>query len=46
MRYQLDAGFTLPLFVFEQRIDRSFNGEVPLKSVVDAASILRAPPPR
>ncbi|MDQ3584252.1 MAG: LEA type 2 family protein [Acidobacteriota bacterium] len=42
VRYDLDAGFTLPLFVFEQRFDRSFSGEVPLKSVVDAASILRA----
>ena len=42
VRYDLDAGFTLPLFVFEQRFDRSFSGKVPLKSVVDAASILRA----
>ena len=40
--YDMDAGFTLPLFVTEQRFDRSFSGEVPLRSLVDAASILRA----
>ena len=40
--YELDAGFTLPLFVTEKRFDQSFSGEVPLRSVVDAASILRA----
>jgi hypothetical protein len=40
--YDLDAGFTLPLFVTEQRFDRSFSGEVPLRTLVDAASILRA----
>ena len=40
--YDLDAGFTLPLFVTEQRFDRTFSGEVPLRTLVDAASILRA----
>lgn len=42
VRYGLDTGFTLPLYVFERRFDKSFSGEVPLRSLVDAASILRA----
>ena len=42
VQYELDTGFTLPLYVFERRFDRSFSGEVPLRSLVDAASILRA----
>ncbi|MDQ4120772.1 MAG: LEA type 2 family protein [Acidobacteriota bacterium] len=42
IRYQLDTGFTLPLYFTEKRFDKSFAGEVPLKSLVDAASILRA----
>jgi hypothetical protein len=42
LRYDLDSAFTLPLFVTEKRFDQSFSGEVPLRSVVDAASILRA----
>ena len=42
LRYDLDSAFTLPLFVTEKRFDQSFSGEVPLKSLVDAASILRA----
>ena len=42
VRYDFDAGFTLPLYVFEKRFDQSFSGDVPLRSVVDAASILRA----
>lgn len=42
LKYDLDSAFTLPLFVTEKRFDQSFSGEVPLKSVVDAASILRA----
>ncbi len=42
IRYELDTGFTLPLFVFEQRLNQSFSGEVPLRSVVDAATIMRA----
>ena len=42
VRYELETGFTLPLFVTEKRFDKSFAGEVPLKSLVDAASILRA----
>ncbi len=41
VQYQLDAGFTLPLYVFERRFDKSFSGEVPLRTLVDAASILR-----
>lgn len=42
LRYDLDSAFTLPLFFTEKRLDQSFSGEVPLRSVVDAASILRA----
>jgi LEA14-like dessication related protein len=42
VRYELDTGFTLPLFVFEKRFDKSFDGEVPLRTLVDAATILRA----
>lgn len=40
--YELDSGFTVPLFVTERRFDQSFAGEVPLRSLVDAATILRA----
>ena len=40
--YQLDAGFTVPLFITEKRFDQSFSGEVPLRSIVDAATILQA----
>ena len=40
--YELDSGFTIPLFVTERRFDQSFAGEVPLRSLVDAATILRA----
>jgi hypothetical protein len=42
LKFDLDTAFTLPLIVFEKRFDKSFSGEVPLKSLVDAASILRA----
>lgn len=42
VQYELETGFTLPLYVFERRFDKSFSGEVPLRSLVDAASILRA----
>ena len=42
LRYDLDSAFTLPLYVTEKRFDQSFSGEVPLRSIVDAASILRA----
>ncbi len=42
VRYELDTAFTLPLYVFERRFDKSFSGEVPLRSLVDAASIMRA----
>ena len=42
LRYDLDSAFTLPLFVTERRFDQSFSGEVPLRSLVDAASVLRA----
>ena len=42
LRYDLDSAFTLPLFVTEKHFDQSFSGEVPLRSLVDAASILRA----
>lgn len=42
LSYDLDSAFTLPLFIMEKRFDQSFSGEVPLRSVVDAASILRA----
>ncbi|HEX8502310.1 MAG TPA: hypothetical protein VF659_17135 [Pyrinomonadaceae bacterium] len=40
--YELDSAFTVPLFVTERRFDQSFQGEVPLRSLVDAATILRA----
>lgn len=42
LRYDLDSAFTLPLIITEKRFDQSFSGEVPLRSLVDAASILRA----
>src|SRR5688572_2482734 len=42
LRYDLDSAFTLPLFITEKRFDQSFSGEVPLRSLVDAASIIRA----
>lgn len=42
LSYELDSAFTLPLFITEKRFDQSFSGEVPLRSIVDAASILRA----
>ena len=42
IKYSLDTGFTLPLYVTEKRFDKNFAGEVPLKSLVDAATILRA----
>jgi hypothetical protein len=42
LKFDLDTAFTLPLLLFEKRFDRSFSGEVPLKSLVDAASLLRA----
>ena len=42
VQYELDTGFTLPLLITEQRFDQSFAGEVPLRTLVDAASILRA----
>ncbi len=40
--YELESGFTVPLFITERRFDQSFSGEVPLRSLVDAATILRA----
>jgi len=42
LRYDMDSAFTLPLFVTEKRFDQSFSGAVPLRSLVDAASIVRA----
>lgn len=42
LKFDLDMAFTLPLFVFEKRFDKSFSGEVPLKSLVDAATLFRA----
>jgi hypothetical protein len=42
VRYEMDTAFTLPLFIMERRFDQSFSGEVPLRSLVDTASILRA----
>jgi LEA14-like dessication related protein len=42
VQYDLDTAFTLPLFVTEQRFDQSLSGEVPLRTLVDAATILRA----
>ncbi|HWW75822.1 MAG TPA: LEA type 2 family protein [Pyrinomonadaceae bacterium] len=40
--YELESGFTVPLFVTEKRFDQNFAGEVPLRSLVDAATIVRA----
>ena len=40
--YELDSAFTVPLFITEKRFDQSFAGEVPLRSLVDAAPIIRA----
>ena len=40
--YELESAFTVPLFVTEKRFDQSFAGEVPLRSLVDAATIVRA----
>jgi late embryogenesis abundant protein len=42
LSYELDSAFTLPLFITEKRFDQNFSGEVPLRSLVNAASILRA----
>ena len=42
VRYELETGFTVPLLFFSKRMDKSFAGEVPLRTLVDAASILRA----
>lgn len=42
VRYQLDTGFTVPLLFFSKHVNQSFAGEVPLRSLVDAATILRA----
>lgn len=42
LRYDLNSAFTLPLIFTEKRFDQSFSGEVPLRSLVDAASIVRA----
>lgn len=42
VQYDLGTGFTVPLFVTERRFDQSFSGEVPLRSLVDAATIMRA----
>ncbi|MEN3335736.1 MAG: hypothetical protein V7641_5101 [Blastocatellia bacterium] len=42
LKFDLDTAFTLPLFVIEKRFDKKFSGEVPLKSLVDAATLLRA----
>lgn len=42
LKFDLDTAFTLPLIVFEKRFDKSFSGEVPLRSLVDAATLLRA----
>ncbi len=42
LQFDLDTAFTLPLLVFEKRFEKSLSGEIPLKSLVDAASLLRA----
>lgn len=42
VEYQLDTGFTLPLYITERRFNQSFSGEVPLRTLVDAATIVRA----
>jgi len=40
--YRLDTGFTLPLYIMERRFNQSFSGQVPLRTLVDAATIARA----
>ena len=42
VRYDLDTAFTLPLFITEKRFSQNVAGEVPLRTLVDAATILRA----
>jgi len=42
LKFDLDTAFTLPLFVIEKRFDKKFSGEVPLRSLVDAATLMRA----
>jgi hypothetical protein len=42
LKFDLDTAFTLPLIIFERRFDKSLSGEVPLRSLVDAAQIIRA----
>ena len=42
VEYELDTAFTLPLFIAEKRFDQSFSGEVQLRSMVDAESLIRA----
>lgn len=42
VRYSLDTDFSVPLLFFSKHVNQSFSGEVPLRSLVDAASILRA----
>jgi hypothetical protein len=42
LKFDLDTAFTLPLIIFEHRFDKSLSGEVPLRSLVDAAQIIRA----
>ena len=42
VQYRLDTGFTLPLYIMERRFNQSFSGSVPLRTLVDAATIARA----
>lgn len=42
VRYNMDTAFTVPLYITERRFDQSFAGEVPLRTVLDAATIMRA----
>lgn len=42
LKFDLDTAFTLPLFVIDKRFDKKFSGAVPLRSLVDAATLLRA----
>jgi len=42
LKFDLDTAFTVPLIVFDKRFKQSFSGEVPLKTLIDAATLLRA----
>ena len=42
VNYRLDTDFTVPLFIMDKRFEQSFSGELPLRTLVEAATILLA----